>query len=491
MNTTLYIKRFENTASADVTEDISIPDYLPEVRRIVGVHASVTVDGKYLTGEELEADGNVVYTVLYTAADGSLAQLSESTAYTGRVPLKSEDDRFGSEDIVLSAAAENVNCRVTAPRRITLSSRVKMCAVSEKAVDGSLHVASSSPEVSVRRKVSSVHTGYLTEMRQNGEAQGEIREREGMKLVCASGNIGVGDVRMIQSSGGKKVSVKGEVSVNLLLLSPEGMYVQSKGRVPFEEEIPLGEKNGQGTDVSPAVFGRIVMLEVNGGEDGIFSWKTEYDLDCVVMRSAEAEITTDAYLAGQEDVLEKNDMKICMPASAVNGRLTSSASVTLRPESTYVTAWGTAFVDRAQVSGNKMNLSGNVKMSVLTAGGGEFYLDEVTVPMKYTCEADPRAEECECGIGRTAVEVCEITARADGNMLNLTAELFISAVLMSEKNVSAAVSLSPLEESAQNSHNAKNKIRIYVPEENESAWDVEKKFRLGREAVREGGAYVI
>ena len=49
MNTTLYIKRFENTASADVTEDISIPDYLPEVRRIVGVHASVTVDGKYLT----------------------------------------------------------------------------------------------------------------------------------------------------------------------------------------------------------------------------------------------------------------------------------------------------------------------------------------------------------------------------------------------------------------------------------------------------------
>ena len=77
---------------------------------------------------------------------------------------------------------------------------------------------------------------------------------------------------MIQSSGGKKGSVKGEVSVNLLLLSPEGMYVQSKGRVPFEEEIPLGEKNGQGADVSPAVFGRIVMLEVNGDEDGIFSW---------------------------------------------------------------------------------------------------------------------------------------------------------------------------------------------------------------------------
>jgi hypothetical protein len=169
-----------------------------------------------------------------------------------------------------------------------------MCAVSEKAVDGSLHVASSSPEVSVRRKVRSVHTGYLTEMRQNGEAQGEIREREGMKLVCASGNIGVGYVRVIQSSGGKKVSVKGEVSVNLLLLSSEGMYVQSKGRVPFEEEIPLGEKNAQGTDVSPAVFGRIVMLEVNGDEDGIFSWKTEYDLDCVVMRSAESEITTDA-----------------------------------------------------------------------------------------------------------------------------------------------------------------------------------------------------
>ena len=162
MNTTLYIKRFENTASADVTEDISIPDYLPEVRRIVGVHAGVTVDGKYLTGEELEADGSVVYTVLYTTADGSLAQLSESTSYTGRVPLKTEDDRYGSEDIVLSASAENVNCRVTAPRKITLSSRVKMCAVSQKSVDGLLHVLSTSGEAAVRRKVSSVHTGCMT-----------------------------------------------------------------------------------------------------------------------------------------------------------------------------------------------------------------------------------------------------------------------------------------------------------------------------------------
>ena len=489
MNGTLYVKRFESNASLEVSEDIILPDYLPEVRRVVGVRSFVTTDGKYLSGEELEADGSVVCTVIYTSSDGSLAQVSESMAYTGHIPLKNDDDRFGSGDIVLSACADNVTCRVTAPRKITLSAKVKLSAVSEKSADASLRISDAGGDAVVRRKVSAVKTGYMNGVRQSGECEGEIREREGMKPVFASGNISVSDVRMVKKGGADYVCVKGEVSVNLLLLSPEGAYVQSRGRTSFEEEIPGSAADGENID--PTAFCSVVMLEVDGGEDGIFRWKAEYDVDCVLIHGREAEITDDAYLTEKPDTLTRGEFRVCAPAAAVNGRLTTSAQTSLRPDTAFVCAWGSASADKAEIALNKVNITGSVRICVVTVGGGEFYFDETSVPLKYTGDA-----LCASGVpvpasGRMEVEVCDITARADGNTLSLTAELFITAALLTEEGKTAAVMLEAAEGDAETAGSGRNRIRVYVPDSDEGPWDVEKKFRLGHEAVREGDVYVI
>ena len=90
MHTTLYAPGLHTAAAVDVAEDVSIPDYMPEVRRIVGIRANPTTDGKYMAGDALECDGCVTYTVLYVGGDGALTQLSRSTSYTGRIPVSEE-----------------------------------------------------------------------------------------------------------------------------------------------------------------------------------------------------------------------------------------------------------------------------------------------------------------------------------------------------------------------------------------------------------------
>lgn len=502
MNSTLYVKRFDPTVTTDVTEDVSLPDYLPEVRRVVGVQANVTVDGKYLSGDEMEADGGVTYTVLYTSGDGSLAQVSQTTSYTGHIPIKTDDDRFSAGDIVLSANLENVNCRVTAPRKLTLSSKVKLSALSEKPEDASLRVEKdslNSPENTVRRRAADVPTAYMTEVRHTGEVQGEIREREGMKLICATGNLCLSDVRW--NSGGL-VTVKGDAYLNALMQSPDGGYVMSRSRAPIEEDIPMQDKQtsvSRADSIFPAAFGKVVLIEMEGAE-GNFTWKMEYDIDCDLIHAAAAEITVDAYLPDSEDTLTTADYKIVSPAVAVNGRLTTSAAMNMRPDSAYVCAWGTGMADKAEINGGKMTVSGSVKLNVVSVGNGEFFMDDVTIPLKYECETLPEMGKGngngngngktapENLIGRIQVDVTEINARTDGNTLNLTAELAITAAMLAENTKTAAVKLTPTE-SAQKPK--KNMIRVYIPDAGESAWDVEKKFRLGREAVKEGGAYVV
>lgn len=484
MEQTIYVKRFDTSGVCDVTEDVVLPDYIPEVRRVIGVRATAFADGKYLSGDELEADGGVTYNVMYIGGDGAVCMTSQTSSYTGRVLLKTEDDRFTPQDVVLSCSAENVNCRVTAPRRITLSSKVRMRVLSQKATDAGMK--SNTNTGAVRRKTEKTSCAVMTEYRQSGECGGEIREREGVRVVMASGELCLSDTRV----NGGAVDVKGDVYVTAVLLSPDGTYTTAKSRVPIEEEISLPELV-QGSVYSAAAFGDTALLEITAGEDGVLTWRMEYDVDCVVIRSTETILTTDAYLAGCADTIETASHEAIYPACAWGGRLTIQSSVKQKPGMSYVCAWGRGNAERTETSGGRAVISGNAYLSVVEAGGGEAVLEEAAIPFRCECEAlTDKTADPSCITGKLAVRVVDIQARADGDVLNLTAELAISAALIGTETVKCVSAISPVSEDMPE-RKSENRIRIYVPDDGESAWDVEKRFRLGHEAKADGGVYVI
>lgn len=489
MNTILYTKRFDTQGAVDVSEEFTLPDYLPEIRRVVGVRASVSSDGKYVSGEELEADGGVTYTLLYVGGDGSLAQTSETSSYTGRMRIGGEEERFTPADLILSCTAENVSCRVTSPRKITLSSRVKMHLLSEKPVDTRLRVEGGG---TLRRKTEMRRSATVAEARKSGECGGEIREREGLRVLMASGEVCISDVRMSPTAAGD-VIVKGEGVMNVLLVTPEGEYVNAKGRAPMEETATLPESFlGRGGTFLPAAFGSVVLMEVEAEEDGTLRWRMEYDIDCDAVRWEEAEITTDGYLTEGEDVLTFAELEATAPAAVLNGRLTTSAAAKIKPEMTFVTAWGSGKADSCTVTGGRLVLNGAVKLTCVMTGQGDVTAEDVVIPLRYEAEAVSGCGDGEEGdlTRRCDIRVTEITARTDGETLHLTAELAITLLAMKREPVRYLSAIAPVQ-GAEETESGKNRIRIYVPDEGETAWDVEKRFRLGCEAKTEGAVYVI
>ncbi len=479
MNQTIYVKRFDTSATCEVSEDFVLPDYIPEVRRVIGVRTTVSADGKYLSGDELETDGGVTYNVMYVGGDGAICMTSQTSSYTGHIPLKAEDDRFTPQDIVLSCTAENVSCRVTAPRKITLSSKVKMKILSQKPADVSMKVEGGS----VRRKTEEHPCAVLAEYRQTGECSGEIREREGMRVISANGELCLSDTRI---SGGT-ASVKGDAYITAVLLSPEGTYTTAKSRVPVEEEISLPDAP---KEAHAAAFGDVVLLELQAEDDGTLTWRMEYDVDCTVIRQTTASVTADAYLTDHSDTLEMSAHDITYPAGAVNGRLTTQTTAKLKPGMAYVCAWGRGTAERAELANNRMTITGNAIVSAVESGNGEAVLDEITIPYRYEWEAlSDKTADPACLAGKTSVRVTDIQARTDGETLNLTVELAITAAMVGMETIKCASAIAPVPDEAFKK--AENVIRIYVPDEKESPWDVEKRFRLGKEAKPESGVYVL
>ena len=507
MEAVLYEKRFDTGSVTEVSEDYTLPDYRPEIRRVVGVRGTAAVDGKYLSGEELEADGSVTWNVAYLDPEGRLCEVSETTSFGARLPARSdpspgtsasgagEGDRFGTGDLILTADAENAGCRVTGPRRVTLSARVRLGLLSQKPADMSLNTEELPPEcaASVRRKTKRVGTARMSEVRGSFEVSGEIREKEG-RIAGAQGTVCVTETKI----EGDRLSFCGDAMVTVLLAREDPQtgreeYLITRGRARTEESIAVPAENTALRRA--AVFPKVILTELETDpQSGVIRWRMEYDADAALIRQGESEVTEDAY---SPDIATKSEERSCLSLSATavrNGRLTLTGRFRTGRGAEFLGGWGTADPGKCAVQGGKAQTAGSVKLTLLTRTGDEIGADEVTLPLRYEWEALPGADDADEDLlsGRLEAGVAEISARPaeteSGIEWTVTAELWIAAAVLRAEPVRGTVRLIPAQEEEPP---RKNVIRVYVPEPDETPWDVEKRFRLPGPAEMTDGVYVI
>lgn len=477
----LSVKRFDFIHPTETSEEFSLPDYIPEVRRVIGVQAVSSVDGKYLNGDVLEADGCVTYTALYLSGDGGLCAVPLSSAFEAELPVKStEGDVFGAEELSLSFSVENATCRATAPRRLTISSRVKLHLFSQRAIDCGEKIEPAEP---TRLKREKAEYACVHSFRYNGECGGEIREREGTKVIAAQGSVNVDEAK----AGADGISISGEARVSVLLLTPDGVYAVAKGRESVRATIPCDTTEL----LTQAAYGKCLSCEIEAGENGRIRWNLEYDLDCDAVFGGESEISLDGYSTDYPETRSFAEVSALSCAGSVNGRLSVSGSKQVRPGMYCAGGWGRAVFEGAEFlpaerGGGRMLLSGVAYITAILCGEGEASSEEIVVPIKYECEGGSPGELS----GKCEITVCDMTGRCDGDALNVTAELAINGVFYSERKTRYLTRMeldtsAPIERS-------RNVIRICAPDPSEEEWDVQKRYRATENGFRKvGGVYLI
>ena len=258
MESILYEKRFDTGTTAEISEDFTLPDYEPGIRRVLGVRGQAAVDGKYLSGGECEADGTVTFVLCYLDGDGRLCETSETAGFTAKLPLRPEGSDPASDS----------------PDRFGLSS---------------------DPGITVRWKTRRVKTAAMSDSRGSFEVSGEIREREG-RIAGAQGQITVNETRVENG----RLRFRGDAWVTVLLArtDPESggeEYLITRGRAAVEESIPIRDLPENASPLA-AVFPKVLLTEFETDPaSGTVRWRMEYDADAALLCCRDAEITEDAY----------------------------------------------------------------------------------------------------------------------------------------------------------------------------------------------------
>jgi hypothetical protein len=120
----------DRTEFCDLSDDYTLPDYMPAIGRVISCTATAAPPALYLGGGSIEFAGGVRYLLHYESAEDSTLWCAELPSeydhliYADRVPNLPSDP--ASIAGLVNAEVENISARITAPRRLTVKSKVRL-----------------------------------------------------------------------------------------------------------------------------------------------------------------------------------------------------------------------------------------------------------------------------------------------------------------------------------------------------------------------------
>ncbi|MBQ2249094.1 MAG: DUF3794 domain-containing protein, partial [Clostridia bacterium] len=277
----------------EISADVSLPDYQPEIKRLLRVRATALPTDKYVGAGSAEIAGSVEYRILYTGNDGGLYCATHVEEYRLSVPVERPLDFEPSEGIVCDAVtlAEPAVFRAAAPRRISLRSRLRTrvrmygLRAPEERILGK--APGEAERLMGRAECARVFFG-------NGETRSladEILLEDASKewrVVSAEGQVFVGDA----TAGSGTVICRGEVCLQLLCAAEtDGETCLLLRRIPFHEEVPT---DGAEVNCACRADGVCTELRVTVGEGKILC-EVGLRLRTVAQRNETVSYTRDLY----------------------------------------------------------------------------------------------------------------------------------------------------------------------------------------------------
>lgn len=466
----------DRTVMTEVTGEISLPDYQPEIKRLLRVSATVGTPSSYVGGGTMEFTGTVDYCVYYTGNDGQMVCYPTSSEYAIRLPLEA-DASFDLGDApvcYVETHPESVVSRVGGPRRMTvkcrLASHVKAyasCVLEERRLG-----EASRREERLLCECKTTVTGYgvsapvvlRDELLPEGGMSEDVRIISGdavpliTEAVCATG----------------QVMCRGEVVVKLLLArdGEGGVPTAVWRKLPLDAAVPLEGAVAGGEAV---VSGCCTALSMSV-EDGRILCEAEVLLEARALREETVTYSRDAYEIGRQSEVKTATYRLPHRLRCVNSNFTQSESRSLSELGLtpmgVLDVGGTAVLERVEVERGHYVVTGKCRYTLLMSDSeGEVVVRELELPLRYvldgTAEDQPTSYEGQ-------LQLLSVRARMDAERLAIDAELGIWLYLEGERAIGAVSEVRVGEALSR----TRGELRLCYPAPDDTLWSVGKRYAV-------------
>lgn len=458
----------------DCVGEFTVPDYLPEVEKLLSAECALSSDGLYLkpsgsSGITAEQSGEVAFEVVW--------QGGESAAPTGAV-FRCDYDNTA----VLGAfppgvtphcravtTVESVFCRVTAPRKLSL--RARLSSRIEAASLTPVTVPSGCAADSVEKLTESIDSAVSVSGSSRDLFASTALRDVGTPLYCRGGIR----VDTCSPSSPSECRLTGDILITCFFVENDVIRTETVS-IPFDEAVALDLPDDLSFDLAACCrgFGSVSSVTIREG-DGADTADVTYELFAEVLFSVSGDVVLDAFSTASPSSAEYGELCYSSVITAASTPISVNERTAVSRTGRAELLTGSAVVESARIecNGEKLRLTGSLTGTALISADGE--RENVPYSVPWSCEIPVSVKDADCETPDyiANVSVLSVSGRADGE-LSVSAELFVSVSATAPKRLPVLEALSIDGNAEPTSHC----IRVCYPTSGERAWDIAKRFRV-------------
>ncbi len=457
-------------ALTDLSSDFTLPDYYPEIRKLLRIDTNVSPAGRYIGGSSVEFSGRVDYEMIYVTSDGEMASAPLGSDFTFDVPLSRPENALDGSllEAVADSVAENVSGRVMSPRKVNIKCRLR------SKVRGYC-TSRYAPEIDSGAKFEKLTEDviFADSRRYMGE---EIQLSA--QIPCDSESVmpvyGGADaqIKEISASNGL-VSVSGMAHLKIVC-NNNGAIEELCEDLPFACEIETDTHGDGGGQELWTAFPYVTETDISL-EDGKLSANITLICHADLYRNTPMTVIGDIYSTdGEESVTSETlEYKTAIAAGSevmkLNGELRPS-NIQLSDTSRVIDSGAAASIEGCKFEDGKIKLWGKCNVTAVISSSGEFSTFEDEIPISLTVAADRRPQGEISSVCRGAV--CGLECSLEGGVIRVAGNVYLSYGILEGRSASVI-------KAAQSKASSTDECGIIVcyPDSGETLWGISKKYR--------------
>ncbi len=464
---------FEQTVEQAIDTDFTMPDYCPDIVRILKCKMTPRISSKNIIGDTLTIDGTTVVTVIYSDENNKICSFENEVDFQKILPIGEVDD---NSCVRLSISQDYANCRAVTQRKIdihgVLSVKIKITCHKSKEIITDIDCEG-----------MQLKSGSCPATNPLGFSEKIVVIEEDLELSRSSGAIKSilrSEARAIVEQCkliGNKAVVKGDITINALYCTDEGAVEKYENRIPFNQILDLNVEGDEcECDAELKIMSCILKPRTNlSGEARSFAF--ECKLSIVAMASCDNDIPViyDAFCTKHDMEIEKCRVQFKKLDSTLNERYMCKKTLEFSENTfgTVVDMWCENKIGQSKIVGGKLSLNGTTIICLLVYDGDgcpQYY--ERSVDFEYNNNIQSSGENLIAD-AKITTSSCAYTVIGE-NKMEARIELCISAQIFKVKDESVIMNSSV--NSAPTNRCKKAPMVVYYAQSGEKIWDIAKEY---------------
>ncbi len=472
---------FEGAAEQPVDSDITLPEYFPDIMRVLKCTLTPRVTSVQGTADRITAEGSALLRILYLSEENCVRCFEQNIPFSKYAECKTADNAC----VGAHAKTEYVNCRVQSPRRLDIHGSISIAF--------SMYCREASPLIcdctgggiqmrKKRVKYSSLagcteKLFSLHETLELGTAKPSIAQ-----IIKCEATALIEDIKIVSG----KALIKGELIVRTLYIADnEENDIQN-----MEHSMPISqivEIDGAEEDCTADAALTVSSLEIAAKTDATGALRLLDASVCLCAQlslytDCESDVILDAYSTQYEIGMQKRNVELRRICDRFSDtylcRGTPDAAGSAIQQILDMTCQDIQYT--ASVSDGALHLQGTVRIGLLYIDReNQWGFTDRSFDFTYTRAVAAAGERMICEPHITVSGVGFLLSTED--KVDARVELDISAVIFSAETVQIATEIEIDEENRKRQKHAA--LTIYFSQEGESVWEIARRYNTTADAI--------